>query len=180
MLPVCTDVLRTTGDNVIQGITVKGGGVYYGTSKSAIRIDGNNVILRDSRVIDNADYGVYLRTGNNILVERVLFQNNHLAIQNVNAKMTGVVIRHNTLVNNGIGINLLEGVTPRIEFNIITGSSFCAIYEFNWNTYEIGRPSRGFALGRHEESGARGCCRVLQRSLFCIQDSVRRPHLPHP
>jgi len=139
------DVILAQGDNLIEGITVKGGAPYAGP-KSAIRIEGNNVILRNSRVVDNADYGVYLRSGNNILIERVFFQNNHLAIQHPSAAATNVVIRYNTMVNNSIGINILSGVTPRIENNIITGSSFCAIYEFNWNAYATGQLSRGFAV----------------------------------
>lgn len=140
-----TNVILARGDNVIRGITVKGGGAYSGGPKSAVRIEGNNVILRDSKVLDNADYGVYLRSGDNILLEGVLFKNNHLAIQHPHAAVTHVVIRYNTLVNNSIGINLLGGVTPRIENNIITGSTFCAIYEFNWAAYANGQLSRGFA-----------------------------------
>jgi hypothetical protein len=139
------DVILAQGDNLIEGITVKGGAPYSGP-KSAIRIEGNNVILRNSRVVDNADYGVYLRSGNNILIERVFFQNNHLAIQHPSTAATNVVIRYNTMVNNSIGINILGGVPPRIENNIITGSSFCAIYEFNWNAYASGQLSRGFAV----------------------------------
>jgi YD repeat-containing protein len=139
------DVILAQGNNVIEGVTVTGGTSYAGP-KSAVRIEGSSVILRSSRVIDNADYGVYLRSGNNILIERVFFQNNHLAIQHPSTSATNVVIRYNTLVNNHIGINILSGVTPRIENNIITGSNFCAIYEFNWSSYASGQLSRGFAL----------------------------------
>ena len=138
-------VILARGDNVIEGVTVTGGAADSGMPMSAILVEGSNVILRDSRVIDNADLGVYLYSGDNILIKNVLFKNNLVAIQHPSAAVTHAVIRYNTLDNNHTGINIRDGVTPRIEHNIITGSTYAAIYEFNWNAYVNEQPSRGFA-----------------------------------
>jgi len=139
------DVILARGDNRIEGLTVTGGAAYNGGPTSAVRIEGNNVRFSGNAVINNGGYGVYLRAGNSIVIERSFFKGNNLAIQHPHGSVIGVVIQNNTMVSNNIAINILDGVTPQIENNIITGSTFCAIYEFNWNAYSSGQLSRGFA-----------------------------------
>lgn len=139
------DVILAQGDNRIEGLTITGGAAYNGGPTSAVRIEGNNIWFRGNSVINNGGYGVYLRSGDHITIERSLFTNNNLAIQHPHSAVTDVLIQYNTMVSNGIAINILDGVTPRIENNIITGSTFCAIYEFNWNAYAGGQSSSGFA-----------------------------------
>jgi len=138
------DIIIALGDNRIEGVTITGGAAYSGVPYSAIRIEGDNVTITNNIIKDNLNYGVYLRSGRNTIIEKNLFLNNYLAIQHPLTAASGAVIRFNTIVGSNIGINLLSGVTPVITNNIITGSKFASIYEFCWGQ----TPSRGFATVR--------------------------------
>lgn len=140
------NIIVAQGNNRIENLTITGGAAYNGTPYSAIRIEGDNVVIANNIIKDNLDYAVYLRSGQNAVIEHNLFSNNYLAIQHPHSSVTGASIRYNTIVGSNIGINLLDGVTPTISYNIITGSTFSAIYEFNWNAWSSGQLSRGFAL----------------------------------
>ena len=139
------NVIIATGNNRIEGLTITGAAAYNGWPHSAIQVTGDDVRITGNIIKDNADYAVYLRSGQNTVIEYNLFLNNYLAIQHPLVSAGNALIRYNTMVNNQTGINLLGGVTPRIENNIITGSTFCAIYEFSWDAWAIGQLSRGFS-----------------------------------
>lgn len=135
------NVILALGSNRIEGLTITGGAAYAGAPRSAVRVEGNNVVITGNNIKNNAGYAVYLRSGQNVMLDHNLFLNNYLAIQYPHAIVTGATIQNNTIVGSNIGINLLNGVTPVISNNIITGSRFASIYEFYWGR----TPSRGFA-----------------------------------
>ena len=138
------DIIIALGDNRIEGVTITGGAANSGVPYSAIRVEGDNVTIANNIIKDNLNYGVYLRSGRNAIIEKNLFLNNDVAIQHPLATATKAVILFNTIVGSNIGINLLSGVTPLITNNIITDSKFASIYEFCWGR----TPSRGFATVR--------------------------------
>jgi subtilisin family serine protease len=135
-------VIRAMGNNLIEGLTVTGSAAYSGSPSSAIRIEGNEVWIRGNIIRNNRGYGLYAWAGG-IRVEGNLIQNCNVGIQ---LPKDSNKIRFNTLIDNNIGINVLSGEKPVIEYNIITGSTFCAIYEFSWGHYRNGQPSRGYAI----------------------------------
>ncbi|HOW58183.1 MAG TPA: right-handed parallel beta-helix repeat-containing protein [Candidatus Omnitrophota bacterium] len=135
------DIIVASGNNRIGNLTITGGVAYQGTPFSAIRVEGDNVIISGTNIRNNANYGIYLRSGQNALIEYNLFLNNNLSIQHPLTSASGAVIKNNTIVNSRIGINLLNGVKPVVRNNIITGSTYASIYEFCWGQ----TPSRGFA-----------------------------------
>lgn len=137
-------VLRALGNNRIENLTVTGSAAYSGAPSSAIRVEGEYVKIRNNNIVDNQGYGLYAwGNAGNVLVEGNLIKNCHIGIQ---LPRDSNVIRYNTLINNKIGINILSGEKPRIEYNIIVGSTFSAIYEFSWGHYSAGQPSRGYAV----------------------------------
>ena len=139
----CSNVIVASGNNRIENITISGGGPYSGYPSSAIRVEGDNVSIRNNSIVDNQDYAVYIWSGNNILVEKNFFKNDNLGVQLPNS---GTTIQYNTFVNNNIAINVLNGPAPIIRNNIITGSTFQSIYEFSWSAYAAGQPASGYAV----------------------------------
>ena len=140
---VRVDVIRALGNNRIENLTISGSGAYSGFPSSAIRIEGDNVSIRNNSITDNRDYALHIWSGANIRIEKNLFKDNSLAVQMPNS---GTTIQYNTFVNNNIAINILNGPTPVIRNNIITGSTFQSIYEFCWSKYAQGLPSDGYAI----------------------------------
>lgn len=138
-----TDVIRALGNNRIENLTVTGGGPYRGVPASAMRVEGDNVKIRGNRFLDNRDYGVYVFSGADTLIEMNLFKDTHIGVQ---LPKDTTVIRYNTFIRNDIAVNSLYGARPRIENNIFADSSFQSIYEFDWSSYSKGQLSRGFAL----------------------------------
>ena len=133
------DVILANGNNIIENVTVKGGAPYNGQPQSAIRIEGDNVTVKECILRDNASYAVYVRAGENVLIQDNLFVNNELGVQ---LPKNTTTIRRNTFVNQSIAVNILGGMTPRVEYNIFSGSRHSSIYEF-----AAGRvPSRGYAV----------------------------------
>ncbi|GEM_PF-1689291 len=133
-----TNIITVLGNNRIENLTITGGGPYAGYPASAIRIQADHVKIRNNRFVDNRDYGIYVWSGTDLLIEENFFQGNHLAIQLPKA---GTLIRYNTFIANNIAVNILNGGTPVVENNIFTNSTFQSIYEFCWGR----TPSRGYA-----------------------------------
>jgi hypothetical protein len=136
-------VVLTQGNNTLENLTITGGGSFSGgIPAAALRIEGSNVTLRGNRILDNPNYGVHVWwTAGAVTIERNLFLNNSLGVQ---LPQDQTLIRYNTFVNNQIAINILDGKTATVEYNIITGSSFQSIYEFKWG----GTPTSGYATVR--------------------------------
>lgn len=133
------DVILASGDNSIESLTITGGAAYSEGPRSAIRIEGNNVHIKMNVITENADYGIYVRSGEFALIENNLFTDNHLGIQLPKDTTT---IRQNTFVSQTIAINILGGATPHVEYNIFSGNTHSSIYE-----YAAGQiPSRGYAV----------------------------------
>ncbi|MCI0482448.1 MAG: right-handed parallel beta-helix repeat-containing protein, partial [Candidatus Dadabacteria bacterium] len=151
-------VITAQGCNTIEGITITGGGPYKGNPSSALKITGTGVTIRRCEFRDNLDYGVYVWSGENVVIEECLFKNNHVAIQ---LPKTGNIIRYNTIVDSAIGVNILSGAAPHVYGNIITGSSYQSIYEFAWGI----DPTMGYAIvegntvfNNRERGGKYGKC----------------------
>ena len=92
------DLITAMGDNRIEGFTITGGAVYSGNPYSAIRVEGDNVTVANNIIKDNLNYAIYLRSGQNAVIEQNLFLNNELAIQHPLTMATGASIRNNTFV----------------------------------------------------------------------------------
>jgi len=137
------NVIRALGGNRIENLTISGGGPYAGTPSSAVSIEGSNVTITNNRVVDNQNYGLYIRSGSNILIENNFLEKNGIGVQLPNS---GTTILSNTFVNNNIAINVLNGPATVIRDNIITGSTFQSIYEFSWSAYSSGQPASGNAI----------------------------------
>jgi len=138
-----TDVLRALGNNRIEGLTITGGGAYDGGSSSAIAVMGDNVKIRNNRILDNRNYGIYVSSGVDTLIELNLIKDTNVGVQ---LPQDSSLVRYNTFVRNTIAVNVLSGARPRIDHNIFTESTFQSIYEFSWDAYSKGQPSRGFAI----------------------------------
>ncbi|MDD3294450.1 MAG: right-handed parallel beta-helix repeat-containing protein, partial [Geobacteraceae bacterium] len=137
------DVIRALGGNRIENLTITGGGPWNGeTASSAVKISGDNVKVRNNRVLDNQDYGIYIEAGNNILVEGNFVKDTQVGVQLPKA---GTTIRYNTFVSNVIGVNILHGGTPVVENNIFTNSMFQSVFEYAYGQ----NPTRGYATVRN-------------------------------
>ncbi len=136
-------VIRALGNNRIEGLTISGSGPYASAPSSAVRIEGGNISIRNNRIVDNRDYALHIWAGDNILIEKNFFKDNHVGVQLPNA---GTTIQYNTFVNSNIAINVLNGPATIIRNNIITGSTFQSIYEFSWAAYSAGQPASGYAI----------------------------------
>ncbi|MBN2453699.1 MAG: S8 family serine peptidase [Candidatus Omnitrophica bacterium] len=134
-----TNIIKTLGNNIIENLTITGGGPYLGDPSSAIRIEGNNVTVRSNIIKDNQYYGIHVWWyAGAVAIERNLFINNCIGVQ---LPQDQTLIQYNTFADNVISINILNGKTATVRNNIITGSSYQSIYEFCWGQ----NPTNGFA-----------------------------------
>ncbi|MDD3295143.1 MAG: hypothetical protein PHG20_10715, partial [Geobacteraceae bacterium] len=91
--------------------------------------------------MDNQDYGIHVWSGANTLIEQNFFKATHVGVQ---LPKDSTVIRYNTFARCDIAVNVLMGARPLLANNIFTESTFSSIYEFSWDAYSKGQPSRGY------------------------------------
>jgi len=96
-------VIRALGDNRVENLTVSGSGPYAGVPSSAIRIEGDHVKVRHNRIVDNRDYGIFVWSGVDALIEMNLIRDNNLGVQ---LPKDTTLIRYNTFIHNNIGSTL--------------------------------------------------------------------------
>lgn len=132
------DVIRALGNNLIENLTVTGGGAYNGMPSSAIKIEGRNVTVQNNRISENRNYGIYVLSGGVVSIHDNYFLNNHIGIQ---LPKNSTEIKANFFNHNDIAINILFAQTPLVDGNLFKDSQFQSIYEYAGGK----NPTRGYA-----------------------------------